>query len=262
MTKPDQNTPNVSGAQAPETHFGFSSVPLHEKQALVDNVFHKVASRYDLMNDLMSFGLHRAWKDALVSSLRPWKDKPFNLIDVAGGTGDVSFRVMEATGPKGHATVCDINRDMLAVGRERVPAALQGQVDFVEGNAEELPFADKTFDAYTIALGIRNVPRTQKALSEAYRVLKLGGRFLCLEFSPVDMPVLDKIYDAFSFGVIPPLGKVVTGDAQPYQYLVESIRKFPTAARFSSMIREAGFGEVSARPMTGGIVQLHSAWKV
>ncbi len=262
MTKPDDNRSDAGRSQAAETHFGFSSVPLDEKQALVDDVFHKVASRYDLMNDLMSFGLHRAWKDALVSTLRPWKDKPFNLIDVAGGTGDVSFRVMEATGPKGHATVCDINREMLAVGRERVPASLQGQVEFVEGNAEALPFADKSFDAYTIAFGIRNVPRIEKALSEAHRVLKRGGRFLCLEFSAVDVPMLDKIYDAFSFHVIPPMGRVVTGDAQPYQYLVESIRKFPTPARFASMIRDAGFGEVTVRPMSGGIVQLHSAWKV
>jgi demethylmenaquinone methyltransferase/2-methoxy-6-polyprenyl-1,4-benzoquinol methylase len=262
MNKPDDNRAASGPDQAAETHFGFSSVRLDEKQALVDDVFHKVASRYDLMNDLMSFGLHRAWKDALVSTLRPWKDKPFNLLDVAGGTGDVSFRVMEAAGSKGHATVCDINHEMLAVGRERVPTALQGQIDFVEGNAEALPFADKTFDAYTIAFGIRNVPRIEKALSEAYRVLKRGGRFLCLEFSAVDVPMLDKIYDAFSFHVIPPMGRAVTGDAQPYQYLVESIRKFPTPARFSAMIRDAGFGEVSARPMSGGIVQLHSGWKV
>lgn len=262
MTTTDPIPPEAGRTQAAETHFGFSSVPLEAKQAMVDDVFHKVASRYDLMNDLMSFGLHRAWKDALVSSLRPWKDKPFHLLDVAGGTGDVSFRVMEATGRTGHATVCDINREMLAVGRERVPASLQGQVDFVEGNAEELPFADKTFDAYTIAFGIRNVPRIEKALAEAHRVLKRGGRFLCLEFSAVDVPVLDKIYDAFSFHVIPPMGKIVTGDAQPYQYLVESIRKFPTPARFASMIRDAGFGEVSVRPMSGGIVQLHSGWKV
>jgi demethylmenaquinone methyltransferase/2-methoxy-6-polyprenyl-1,4-benzoquinol methylase len=262
MSQSDENRPDKGRGEARETHFGFSSVPLDQKQALVDDVFHKVSSRYDLMNDLMSFGLHRAWKDALVSTLRPWKDKPFHLLDVAGGTGDISFRVMEATGPKGHATVCDINREMLAVGRERVPASLQGQVDFVEGNAEELPFADKSFDAYTIAFGIRNVPRIEKALSEAHRVLKRGGRFLCLEFSAVDVPMLDKIYDAFSFHVIPPMGRMVTGDAQPYQYLVESIRKFPTPARFASMIREAGFGEVTARPMSGGIVQLHSGWKV
>jgi len=247
---------------AAETHFGFGSVRLGEKQALVDDVFHKVASRYDLMNDLMSGGLHRVWKDALVSVLRPDRKRPFALIDVAGGTGDIAFRVLDAAGPKGHATVCDINGEMLAVGRDRVPEALRGRVDFVQGNAEALPFESGRFDAYTIAFGIRNVPRIDHALAEAHRVLKRGGRFLCLEFSAVDVPGLDRIYDLFSFKLIPPMGRLVTGDAAPYQYLVESIRRFPQPAAFSSMIREAGFGEVTARPMSGGIVCLHSGWKL
>ncbi len=259
----DTDTRQDSGRDSgDETHFGFSSVRLGDKQALVDDVFHKVAERYDVMNDLMSFGLHRAWKDALVSSLRPNKNKPFNLLDVAGGTGDVAFRVMEAAGPRGRATVCDINGDMLRVGRDRTPKVLSGQIEFVQGNAEQLPFEDNEFDAYTIAFGIRNVPRIDVALAEAYRVLKRGGRFMCLEFSAVDVPMLDKIYDLFSFKIIPPMGKMVTGDAEPYQYLVESIRRFPSPGRFSTMIREAGFGEVRARPMSGGIVQLHSGWKV
>ncbi len=245
-----------------ETHFGYSSIRLGDKQALVDDVFHKVAERYDVMNDFMSFGLHRAWKDALVSSLRPNKTKPFALLDVAGGTGDVAFRVMEAAGLRGRATVCDINGDMLRVGRDRTPKALIDQIEFVQGNAEALPFDDNSFDAYTIAFGIRNVPRIDLALAEAYRVLKRGGRFMCLEFSAVDVPMLDKIYDLFSFKIIPPMGKMVTGDAEPYQYLVESIRRFPSPGRFSTMIRDAGFGEVRARPMSGGIVQLHSGWKV
>jgi demethylmenaquinone methyltransferase/2-methoxy-6-polyprenyl-1,4-benzoquinol methylase len=257
MTHPESRNDNRD-----ETHFGFASVKLGDKQALVDDVFHKVAKRYDVMNDLMSFGLHRAWKDALVSSLRPWKNKPFALLDVAGGTGDVAFRVIEAAGSRGHATVCDINGDMLRVGRDRTPKALADQIEFVQGNAETLPFEDNRFDAYTIAFGIRNVPRVDLALAEAHRVLKRGGRFMCLEFSAVDVPGLDKIYDLFSFRVIPPMGKLVTGDAEPYQYLVESIRKFPSPARFSTMIRDAGFGLVSARPMSGGIVQLHSGWKV
>ena len=255
----DRGIQNDSGE---ETHFGFSSVRLGEKQALVDDVFHKVAERYDLMNDLMSFGLHRVWKNALVSSLRPNKNKPFALLDMAGGTGDVAFRVMEAAGSRGRATVCDINGDMLRVGRDRTPKAIKDQIEFVQGNAESLPFEDNSFDAYTIALGIRNVPRMDLALAEAYRVLKRGGRFMCLEFSPIDMPVLDKLYDLFSFKIIPPMGKLVTGDAEPYQYLVESIRRFPSPGRFSTMIREAGFGEVRARPMSGGIVQLYSGWKV
>ena len=180
---------------------------------MVDDVFHKVARRYDLMNDLMSAGLHRAWKDAIVSTLRPPQDRPFAHLDVAGGTGDVAFRVLDAGGPQAHVTVLDINADMLAVGRERAPARLRRtSIDFVEGNAEALPFPDSRFDAYTIAFGIRNVPRIDRALSEAYRVLKRGGRFLCLEFSQVDVPGLDTIYDAYSFAVVPALGKVVTGD--------------------------------------------------
>ena len=206
---------------AAETHFGFSSVRLGQKQALVDDVFHKVARRYDVMNDLMSFGLHRAWKAALVSTLRPSRTRPFHLLDVAGGTGDISFRVLEAAGPQAKATVLDINGDMLEVGRDRTPKALKDRIDFVQGNAEDLPLPDKSFDAYTIAFGIRNVPRIDRALSEAHRVLKRGGRFLCLEFSNVDVPGLDRIYDAFSFKVIPPMGRLVTGDAEPYQYLVE-----------------------------------------
>ena len=262
MTMNDNQTEARDRPDALQTHFGFSSVPLKEKQALVDDVFHKVASRYDVMNDLMSGGLHRVWKDALVSVLRPDASQSFALLDVAGGTGDVAFRVMEAAGPRGSATVLDINREMLAVGRDRTPPAFAQQIEFVQGNAEALPLLDKTFDAYTIAFGIRNVPRIDLALSEAYRVLKRGGRFLCLEFSAVDVPGFDKIYDAFSFKAIPAMGKIVTGDAEPYRYLVESIRRFPSPHRFSQMMREAGFGEVTSRPMTGGIVRLHSGWKL
>ncbi|MHB2167489.1 bifunctional demethylmenaquinone methyltransferase/2-methoxy-6-polyprenyl-1,4-benzoquinol methylase UbiE [Alsobacter sp. R-9] len=245
-----------------QTHFGYTTVPLDKKQDLVDDVFHKVARRYDLMNDLMSAGLHRAWKDALVSSLRPPRDRAFAHLDVAGGTGDIAFRVLDAAGPRTHVTVLDINPDMLAVGRERTPARFEEQIEFVEGNAESLPFPDRRFDAYTIAFGIRNVPRIELALSEAYRVLKRGGRFLCLEFSQVDVPLLETIYDAYSFAVVPAMGKVVTGDGQPYRYLVESIRKFPRPERFARMIRDAGFGRVTHRAMSGGIVRLHSGWKL
>lgn len=259
-----QEAPQADGSPdtGAETHFGYSTVPLGRKQDLVDDVFHKVARRYDLMNDLMSAGLHRAWKDATVASLRPSRDRPWRHLDVAGGTGDVAFRVLDAAGPQAHVTVLDINADMLAVGRERAPARFDGRIDFVEGNAESLPYPDRVFDAYTIAFGIRNVPRIDLALSEAFRVLKRGGRFLCLEFSHVDVPVLDRIYDAYSFAAVPALGKVVTGDGEPYRYLVESIRKFPRPAVFSQMIRDAGFGRVSDRAMSGGIVRLHSAWKL
>jgi demethylmenaquinone methyltransferase/2-methoxy-6-polyprenyl-1,4-benzoquinol methylase len=246
------------------THFGYRDVPLTEKQTLVNEVFHSVARRYDLMNDLMSAGLHRVWKDVMISALNPPRDSaPFELLDVAGGTGDIAFRAAEAAGPNFQATVCDINTDMLAVGRERAEARhLDHRVTFIEGNAEALPFADGNFDAYTIAFGIRNVPRIPLALKEAYRVLKPGSRFLCLEFSTVTMPGLDRLYDFFSFNVIPQLGRAVTGDAESYRYLVESIRQFPRAEPFADMIREAGFSRVKYDIMSGGIVALHSGWRL
>jgi demethylmenaquinone methyltransferase / 2-methoxy-6-polyprenyl-1,4-benzoquinol methylase len=246
-----------------ETHFGYSSVPLAEKQGLVDDVFHKVAGRYDLMNDLMSAGLHRAWKDNLVNLLNPPRQRSFNHLDVAGGTGDVAFRIAKAGGPQTSVTALDINASMLDVGRARgEKLGLSGQLSFVEANAEELPFETGTFDGYTIAFGIRNVPRIDKALEEAYRVLRRGSRFLCLEFSAVDVPGLDRIYDLYSLNVIPPIGRMVTGDAEPYRYLVESIRKFPRPAAFSAMIAKAGFAQVSHRPLSGNIVAIHSGWKL
>lgn len=246
------------------THFGFKDVPLEDKQTLVNDVFHSVAKRYDLMNDLMSGGLHRVWKDIMITALNPPRtDAPFALLDVAGGTGDIAFRAAKAAGHGFTATVCDINTGMLEVGRERAGKRhLDHQVSFVEGNAEELQFSDRSFDAYTIAFGIRNVPRIDRALSEAYRVLRPGSRFLCLEFSTVDLPGLDKIYDLFSFKVIPPLGKAVTGDAESYRYLVESIRKFPKPNAFAEMIRAAGFARVSHQSLSGGIVALHSGWRL
>ena len=245
------------------TDFGFQRVPLEGKQALVDDVFRSVARRYDLMNDLMSFGLHRAWKDALVTAVNPPKNRPFALLDIAGGTGDIAMRVVAAGGAQTRATVCDINPDMLAVGRER--AAARGFADaltFAEANAEALPFADRSFDAATIAFGIRNVPRIEAALAQAHRVLKIGGRFLCLEFSAVTMPGLDKLYDLYSFNVIPALGRAVVGDAESYRYLVESIRNFPKPQAFAGMMRAAGFARVSHRLMSGGIVALHSGWRL
>ncbi|CAH1677991.1 bifunctional 2-octaprenyl-6-methoxy-1,4-benzoquinone methylase and S-adenosylmethionine:2-DMK methyltransferase [Hyphomicrobiales bacterium] len=244
------------------THFGFSEVPLDEKQTLVNDVFHKVARRYDVMNDLMSGGLHRVWKNALVSSLRPPRDRPFAHLDVAGGTGDVAFRVLDAGGPETRVTVLDINGDMLEVGKDRAGARYGDRITFVASNAEALPFGDREFDAYTVVFGIRNVPRIDKALAEAYRVLKRGGRLLCLEFSHVDVPGADAIYRAYSFNIIPAVGRMVTGDAEPYRYLVESIRRFPTPQAFSTMLEDAGFRSVSYRPMTLGVVALHSAWKL
>ena len=246
------------------THFGFRDVPLGEKQTLVNDVFHSVAQRYDLMNDLMSAGLHRVWKDIMINTLNPPKsDAPFALLDVAGGTGDISFRAAMKAGAGFHATVCDINGDMLEVGRQRaLKQYLEDKVSFVEGNAEKLAFPDRSFDAYTIAFGIRNVPQIELALAEAYRVLKHGGRFLCLEFSTVEVPGLDKLYDLFSFNVIPQLGRAVTGDAESYRYLVESIRQFPRPNTFAEMISAAGFSRVSWQTLSGGIVALHSGWRL
>ena len=247
----------------PETHFGDRTVDLDDKQTLVDDVFRTVARRYDLMNDLMSAGVHRAWKDALVTAINPPRERPFALLDAAGGTGDIAFRVAEAGGPQTRATVCDINAAMLEVGRERAyERALDHVVTFTEGNAEALPFPDKSFDAYSIAFGIRNVPRIERALAEAHRVLKTGGHFLCLEFSSVDVPGLDALYDLYSFNVVPTLGRIVAGDAEPYRYLVESIRRFPRPDAFAEMIRGAGFRRVSHRAMSGGIVALHSGWRL
>jgi demethylmenaquinone methyltransferase/2-methoxy-6-polyprenyl-1,4-benzoquinol methylase len=246
------------------THFGYESVPLEDKQGRVNDVFHSVAGRYDLMNDLMSGGLHRAWKDALVTAVNPPKsERPFALLDLAGGTGDVAFRVADAGGACTRITVCDINADMLDLGRERaVQRGLEGVVTFEEGNAEQLPYSDRSFDCVTLAFGIRNVPRIERALEEAFRVLQIGGRFLCLEFSSVDVPGLDVLYELYSFQLIPRVGQAVTGDREAYQYLVESIRKFPKPKAFARTIEAAGFRRASFTPMTGGVVALHSGWRL
>jgi demethylmenaquinone methyltransferase/2-methoxy-6-polyprenyl-1,4-benzoquinol methylase len=247
------------------THFGNRTVALEEKQGLVNEVFHRVADRYDLMNDLMSGGVHRLWKDALVARLQPPKTgrRPYSVLDMAGGTGDIAQRILDASVGYAEVTVADINEDMLRVGEERAKKWRFGtRAHFAVANAEELPFADGSFDAYTIAFGIRNVPRIDKALAEAHRVLKRGGRILVLEFSRVDMPGLDRLYDVFSDRVIPPMGRMVTGDAQPYQYLVESIRKFPGPDAFAGMLREAGFKRVTHTPFTGNIAALFGGWKL
>src|SRR5438046_3892697 len=248
---------------ASETDFGYRRVPLERKQGMVDDVFHSVARRYDLMNDLMSGGLHRAWKQALVTAVNPPKERPaaardtgaaaprFTLLDLAGGTGDIAFRVIQAGGSGTRATVVDINADMLAVGRARAAErGLDDAIAFIEGNAEALPLADHSYDAVTIAFGIRNVPRIEAAIAEAYRVLRIGGRFLCLEFSTVDVPGLDRLYDFYSFNVIPALGGVIANDAQAYRYLVESIRRFPSPNAFAALIRGAGFARVPFKRMS------------
>ena len=250
-------------SQTGETHFGFRMVDLAAKQRMVDAVFHRVARRYDLMNDLMSGGLHRFWKDAMVAMLHPPRNAGYTVVDVAGGTGDVAFRIAEAGGPGTRVTVCDISPDMLAVGQERARArGREDVVHFAAGNAEALPLPDRSQDACTIAFGIRNVSRIDVALREFHRVLRPGGRLLCLEFSTVDVPGLDRLYDLYSFNVIPALGRAVTGDAESYRYLVESIRRFPRPQAFADMIAAAGFRRTAFRPLTGGVVALHSAWRL
>lgn len=244
--------------------FGFRQVPSNEKQGLVNEVFSKAASRYDQMNDLMSSGLHRLWKDDMITMLNPPRgERAFAVLDVAGGTGDIAFRILQAGGTATHVTVADISPEMAAEGQKR--AEIEGHLprcSFAIGNAESLTFPDQSFDAYTIAFGIRNVTDITKALEEAYRVLKPGGRFLCLEFSYLELPFAQKIYDAYSFAVIPAVGRVVTGDGQPYRYLVESIRTFPKQDVFADMICRAGFSHVDYRNLTGGIVAIHSGWRI
>jgi demethylmenaquinone methyltransferase/2-methoxy-6-polyprenyl-1,4-benzoquinol methylase len=243
--------------------FGFREVSPADKQRLVDGVFAEVAERYDLMNDLMSGGLHRAWKDAFVAMLGAPRRSPvpYAVLDIAGGTGDIALRIVERSAA--HLTVADISAEMLAVGRDRARSLGHAdRVDFVDANAEVLPFAGNAFDAATIAFGIRNFPDIPSALREAQRVLKPGGRFLCLEFSNVDVAILDRIYDAYSFNVIPKIAEWVIGDAAPYQYLVESIRRFPNQARFAAMIEAAGFARVTHRNLSGGVAAIHSGWKL
>ncbi|MEM7506696.1 MAG: bifunctional demethylmenaquinone methyltransferase/2-methoxy-6-polyprenyl-1,4-benzoquinol methylase UbiE [Pseudomonadota bacterium] len=241
------------------THFGFETIPEDQKADRVHGVFSSVASRYDLMNDLMSGGIHRLWKDAMMDWLAPRPD--MRLLDVAGGTGDIAFRFLRrARG--GHATVCDMTQAMLDEGAKRAEAQGIWDIDWICGNAMELPFEDRSFDAFTIAFGIRNVTRLEDALAEAYRVLKPGGRFLCLEFSQLPVPAMQWAYDRYSFNVIPAMGQAVTGDRDSYQYLVESIRKFPDQETFAMMIREAGLGQVRYRNLSMGVAALHSGWRL
>lgn len=258
------SNPTPDQAPEPTTSFGFKDVPESNRQGLVNQVFAAVAERYDLMNDLMSGGLHRLWKNDFIAWLNPPRaGRPFRLLDVAGGTGDVALKFARASGAASTAVICDISPEMLAVGERRIAEAnLADRITCVEGNAESLSFANSSFDAYTIAFGIRNVTHIDAALKEAYRVLKPGGRFLCLEFSHVQVPVLDQLYDFHSFEVIPRLGQLAAGDRDAYQYLVESIRKFPSQEAFAQTVRTAGFERVTYRNLTGGIAAMHSGWKI
>ncbi|MDH2326553.1 bifunctional demethylmenaquinone methyltransferase/2-methoxy-6-polyprenyl-1,4-benzoquinol methylase UbiE [Cereibacter sp. SYSU M97828] len=242
------------------THFGFRTVDEGEKAGMVHGVFTSVASRYDIMNDLMSAGIHRLWKDGMMDWLAPRPGQ--RLLDVAGGTGDIAFRFLKrAAGSK--AVVLDMTESMLISGRQRADAGnMADRLDWVVGDAMALPLPDNSFDVYTISFGIRNVTRVQDALNEAYRVLRPGGRLMVLEFSHLPNAAMQKAYDAYSFNVIPAMGQVVTGDRDSYQYLVESIRKFPDQETFAGMIRTAGFDLVKYRNLSMGIAALHSGWKI
>ncbi|MGE0733434.1 MAG: bifunctional demethylmenaquinone methyltransferase/2-methoxy-6-polyprenyl-1,4-benzoquinol methylase UbiE [Alphaproteobacteria bacterium] len=243
--------------------FGFRRVRTEEKQTLVRDVFDNVARNYDLMNDLMSGGIHRLWKEAMLDWLLPARiPAGYHLLDVAGGTGDIAFRFLKRA-PEARATICDINEQMVRVGRDRaVDRAILKNIDYTVGNAEHLPLPDMMVDAYTIAFGLRNVTHRQQALNDAYRVLKPGGRFMCLEFSRVAVPMLGPLYDKFSFAVVPRIGELVARDRDSYQYLVESIRQFPPQEELADMLRAAGFARVQFRNLTGGIAALHSGWRL
>ena len=241
--------------------FGFDDVAPDAKAGLVRDVFQRVASRYDLMNDLMSGGIHRLWKEALLDWLAP---RPgMALLDVAGGTGDIATRLLRRLDGRAHATLADINTSMLAVGRDRaLNAGWLAEIDWVAADAMALPFPDRSFDAVTIAFGIRNVTRIDRALAEARRVLRPGGRFLCLEFSKVVLPALERLYDAYSFNLVPLLGRYVAGDEPSYRYLVESIRRFPDQQKFAALLREARLEQVRWRNLSGGIAAIHSGWRL
>ena len=242
------------------THFGFETVPEAEKAGKVQGVFTSVASKYDVMNDVMSVGIHRIWKEAMMDWLAPRPGQ--KLLDVAGGTGDISFKFLKRAG-SGHSTVLDITENMLIEGRKRAEAAqMVDNLDWVVGDAMALPFADNSFDVYTISFGIRNVTRPQEALDEAFRVLRPGGRLMVLEFSQIPVPLAQKAYDLYSFNVIPRMGQMIANDRDSYQYLVESIRKFPDQETFLSMVQQAGFENTSYRNLSLGIAALHSGWKI
>ena len=250
MTETPENT----------THFGFETVREDEKAGRVQGVFTSVASKYDIMNDVMSVGIHRVWKDAMMDWLAPRPGQ--KLLDVAGGTGDISFRFLKRAG-SGHSTVLDLTESMLVAGRQRAEADdMADSLDWVVGDAMKLPFPDNTFDVYTISFGIRNVTRPQEALNEAYRVLRPGGRLMVLEFSQLPNPMMQKAYDLYSFNVIPRMGQLIANERDSYQYLVESIRKFPDQDTFLSMVKKAGFENAKYRNLSLGIAALHSGWKI
>lgn len=246
-----------------EVDFGFKNIKKSQKKSMVGEVFSSVASKYDLMNDLMSAGMHRLWKSRMVENIQPFEGA--KLLDIAGGTGDISFRFIKNAKKKGinvSVTISDINKNMLEEGRQRaIDSNILSGVEWKIADAEKLPFKDEQFDYCTIAFGIRNVTDISKTLGEAYRVLKPGGKFVCLEFSHVEDPLLAKIYDAYSFNIIPKIGSLVAGDEDSYRYLVESIRRFPAREKFTGMMEKAGFSQIKCVALTHGVVAIHSGWR-
>jgi len=250
----------MTGTDQKTTHFGNETIAEADKADRVHGVFTSVASKYDVMNDVMSAGIHRVWKDAMMDWLAPRDGQ--RLLDVAGGTGDIAIRFLRRA-PGASAVVCDLTESMLASGQKRAEAEkLAERLDWVVGDAMALPFEDASFDVYTISFGIRNVTRPQDALAEAYRVLRPGGRLMVLEFSQLPNPGMQKLYDLYSLNVIPTMGKLIAGDRDSYQYLVESIRQFPDQETFAGMIRDAGFGQVKYRNLSLGVAALHSGWRL
>ena len=250
----------MTESKSAHTHFGYQNVPEENKSSLVKEVFNNVSSKYDVMNDLMSVGIHRVWKNTLINWLAPKENQ--NLLDVAGGTGDIATRFLNQT-KSGNATILDMTESMLQEGTKRITnSSLSSRMRWVVGDAMTLPFKKNTFDIYTISFGIRNITKIDVALSEAFRVLKPGGRIMILEFSKLPNPMMQKAYDLYSFNVIPKIGEIVVGDKDSYQYLVESIRKFPDQVSFANMITEAGFENVKFRNLTFGVAALHSGWKI
>ena len=257
MSKDAQN--NLDSSPNAQVDFGYQNVALSQKQELVNSVFDSVASSYDIMNDLMSIGVHRLWKEALIDWMAPRPNQI--LADLAGGTGDVSLKFLERGGQFAH--VIDINEQMLAAGRKRrVMNKFQERLNWLAGDAQDIPLADNSVDRVTIAFGLRNVPDRMRALNQIVRILKPGGRFCCLEFSHVKNPILSSVYDEWSFNILPKLGQLVAGEAQPYQYLVESIRRFPTEAELCSMMADTGMAQIKVRNLSGGIAAIHSGWKL
>ncbi|MFQ5623241.1 MAG: bifunctional demethylmenaquinone methyltransferase/2-methoxy-6-polyprenyl-1,4-benzoquinol methylase UbiE [Paracoccaceae bacterium] len=251
----------MAGTEAKTTHFGNRTVAEDAKAGMVHGVFSSVAAKYDVMNDAMSLGVHRLWKDAMLDWLAPRRG--MHLLDVAGGTGDIAFRFLKRVKGDGRVTLLDMTQSMLDEGQRRAEATeFANRMSWVCGDAMKLPFDDRRFDAYTISFGIRNVTRIGNALSEAFRVLKPGGRLMVLEFSAIPVPGLQWLYDRYSFNIIPPMGKLIADDRDSYQYLVESIRKFPRQEAFADMIRDAGFSQVKYRNLTMGVAALHSGWKI